>query len=252
MNHPAPDRPELETALGDVSEFVTAARAEIIAILDRVIARRTLVTVYFSEPRQHIVTTLLGVNPDFEELIFEGAQNQHTNQLLMLSRQTDFVTYADEIKIQFSASGPEPAVYRGQPALRMRIPQSLLRFQRRNYYRVPAPRSGPLTCEVALPGGLPVNFSVTDLSVGGIGVLTGPVPPAFQPGAVFPTCRVELPGHGGFTTALEVRHTKTGKLATLGQWRHEYGCQFRNLGGPVVSLIQRYINQIERSRRALL
>lgn len=241
----------LETTGGDLSDYLTTARAEVIAILDNIIARRTLVTLYFGNPREHIVTSLLRLNPAFEELIFDGARDEATNRRIERTGQVEFVTFADDIKIQFAAPPPEAAVYQGQPVLRTRIPQSMLRFQRRNYYRVPAPRSGPLTCEIDLPGGVPARFSVADLSVGGISVITGPAPALFQPGVVFPHCEVDLPGHGKFTTALEVRHAKTSRLAALGTTRHEYGCQFRNVSGTEVSLIQRYINQVERSRRAL-
>ena len=242
----------LESGIEDISGFVTSARPDVIAILDHIVARRALVTVYFGNPCEHIITNLLNLNPGFEELVFDRAQDDGKNQRLIRASQTDFVTFADDIKIQFSATRPETTTYAGRPALRTRMPQSLLRFQRRDSYRVPAPRSGPLTCEINLAGGTPAKFAVTDLSVGGIGVLTGPVQPEFQPGAVFPHCRVELPGHGNFVTALEIKHNKTGKLATLGQWRHHYGCQFHNLSGPVVTQIQRYINQLERSRRTLV
>jgi flagellar brake protein len=242
----------LEAGSDDVSEYETAARAEVLAILDNIVARRTLVTVHFGSPREQLVTNLLRLNPAYEEMIFDGARDDASNLRLQRTASLDFVTFADDIKIQFSTPAPEAAVYQGQPVLRARIPASLLRFQRRNFYRVPAPRSGPLTCEIDLPGGLPAKFPVTDLSVGGIAVLTVPALTAFQPGTVFPNCRVDLPGHGAFTTALEVRHTKTSKFATIGQGSLEYGCQFRNLSGPVVSQIQRYINQVERSRRALL
>ena len=241
-----------ESETEDTADYQTDSRGEIITILKSIAERRLLVTLYYGDAREYLVTNLLHVNPDFEELIFDGAPQPDANIRVLASQRMFFVTFVDDIKVQFSAEHAESTSFEGKPVLRIRLPGSIMRLQRRNYYRVQAPRSGPLLCEIEIAQGKAAKFVVGDLSVGGIGVLAGPAVPGLQPGTVYENCRIELPGHGDFTTALAVRHAKgpipDGKRLP----RFQYGCEFRHLSGPVVSLIQRYINQIERTRRALV
>ena len=241
-----------ESETEDTAEYQTGSRGEIIAILKSIVTRRMLVTLYYNDSREYLVTNLLHVNPDFEELIFDGAPQPAANSRVLASQRMFFVTFVDDIKVQFSAEHAETTSFEGRPALRIRLPGSIMRLQRRNYYRVQAPRAGPLLCEIEIAPGKAAKFVVGDLSVGGIGVLAGPAIPGLQPGMVYENCRIELPDHGDFTTALKVRHAEGPVPNGRNLLRFQYGCEFHHLSGPVVSLIQRYINQIERNRRALV
>ena len=231
--------------------YLTYSRREILAILQDVIDRRCLITLYFNQGDDHVVTTLLHLNPEFEELVFDGAMREDLNAKVVQSRRMTFVSFVDQIKIQFHSQLAEMTVFEGKPALRIRVPDSVMRLQRRDAFRVNTPKAGPLYCEIKTPESGISRFMVSDLSVGGIGVIAGPAATEFKPGAVFDNCRIQLPGHGSFTTSLEIRHGTGFANDGQGNPRYHYGCQFLNLGGPVVNLIQRYINQLERTRRAL-
>lgn len=246
QHEPPPQaRPEPETA--DCEQFFTYARREIIGVMEDIIGRGALVTAYYAGGEECFVTSLLHLNPEFEELVLDHAPAEAQNQRLLESRDITFVTFVDQIKVQFHAQRAEATTWDGKPALRIRLPDALLRLQRRNFYRVPAARNAPLMCEIPLPAGGAARFVVGDISVGGVAVIAGPAQPGFTAGTVFHNCKIELPGHGSFLTALEIRNN-----GTAGDPRGcRYGCQFLNLAGPVVSLIQRYINQLERTRRSL-
>ena len=231
--------------------YQTYSRREILLILEEVIDRRALITLHFNQGDDHVVTTLLHLNPEFEELVFDGAARSELNALLLQSRRMTFVSFVDHIKIQFQTQGAQLTSFEGRPALRCRVPDSILRLQRRDAFRVPTPKAGPLYCEIDVPDTGITRFMVGDLSVGGISMIAGPRTLEFKPGATFDKCRIDLPGHGAFTAALEIRHGSGTSRDGRGNLRHHYGCQFLNLAGPVVNLIQRYINQLERSRRML-
>ncbi|HEY4372989.1 MAG TPA: flagellar brake protein [Burkholderiales bacterium] len=239
--NPEPETPETE-------QYFTYSRREIINVIEETIASRGMVTVYFNQGEEHFVTNLLQLNPEFEELVFDAAPLALTNELITESRRTTFVSFLERIKIQFHTQRVEATFFEGKPALRTRLPESLMRLQRRNFFRVPAPIAKPLQCHIPLTGGSTLQFSVRDLSVGGLGMIAGPASGEFKAGMVFHNCRIDLPGHGDVTVSLEVRNDQGGGPAGLSQ---RYGCQFLNLSGPVVSLIQRYINQLERSHRAV-
>ena len=248
---PLPPRPEPDTP--DCEQYLTYSRREIINVLEDIIEHRALVTVYFNQGDEHFVTSLLQVNPEFEELVFDGAPSTPLGEGLLEARSVTFVTFLDQIKIQFHAQRVENTSFDGAPALRARLPDSLLRLQRRNFYRVPASKVAPLLCEIPLPGSkMPARFVIGDISVGGLGMIAGPTLAEFQSGTVFSDCKIELPGHGSLTVSLEIRNNQGLSDNGEGVERYRYGCQFIDLAGPMVSLIQRYINQLERNRRALV
>lgn len=226
-------------------EFRVVSRREIIAILREMIERRLLVTLYFGTGDSFIVTNLLHLNPDFEALVFDAAQDAAVNGSIEAAQRLTFVTFVEQIKTQFAAERAESTLFEGRPALRTRLPQSVLRLQRRNYFRVAAPKAAPLICQVPMPNGALTQFAIDDLSVGGAAILAGPGFESFAAGTVFENCRIELPEHGTVTTTIELRN----QAATGEQIR--YGCRFLHLAGTVESLLQRYISQLERTRRAL-
>ena len=227
------------------------SRREILVILQDIIDRRALVTLYFNQGEEHVVTTLIKINPEFEELVFDSAVSDAMNQRIVHSRTITFVAFVDQIKVQFRTQAAELTTFEGRSALRIRLPESVLRLQRRDSFRVNAPKSGPLQCEIDLPEVGTTRFDVSDLSVCGMGILAGPATFEFKSGAVFDNCRIALPGHGALTTSIEIRHGTGFAKDAQGKPSYHYGCQFHNVAAPVVNLIQRYINQLERNRRAL-
>jgi c-di-GMP-binding flagellar brake protein YcgR len=218
---------------------------EIQGVLRAVIDRRVLATLHFDEG--FIITSLLASNPAAGELIFDCAQDARTNQAIAAARRLKFVALVDNIKTEFTVGPAQACSFEARPAFRTGPPDSVLRLQRRSHFRVRASRNEPLVCEIPLPAGAPARFNIDDLSVGGIALLAGPDFDAFRPGAVLQGCRIDLPDHGLITTSIEMR-----SQVPLRDARLRVGARFLNLAGTVESLLQRYINQLERARRALL
>lgn len=241
---PEPDTPANE-------EFRVRSRREVIAILDDAIARRVLMALHYQGSTGNLVTCLLRVNPEFEELVFDAAQSDEVNRALAASNRLVFVALIDHIKTQFSALRAEATMFEGRPALRTRLPESILRLQRRDFFRVPAPRAATFACEVTLPGGAIASYAVSDLSVGGLSMLVGRAHEGLEAGTVLENCRIALPGQGVITTTIEIRSRALLTATAPDSARIRFGCRFRNLPGTVANVIQRYINQVERNRRAL-
>lgn len=161
--------PEPETP--DHEQYFTYARREVINMIDEIIDNRCSVTVYFNQGEERFVTNLLHVNPDFEELVFDAAPADAISRRVAESKGATFVTFLDQIKVQFNAQRIEVTTFEGRPALRTRLPESMMRLQRRNFYRVPAPIAKPLQCTIALPSGATAQFAIRDISVGGLAML---------------------------------------------------------------------------------
>jgi c-di-GMP-binding flagellar brake protein YcgR len=97
---------------------------------------------------------------------------------------------------------------------------------------------------------VPLDATVLDISGGGLGLqIANDFASHLDTGAVFRDCRINLPEEGLLSTSLCVRNvfnveTKTG---------HHYlrvGCEYLDLPGTRLTMIQRYITRAERERKA--
>jgi c-di-GMP-binding flagellar brake protein YcgR len=241
LNAPIPDAPEFE-------QYQIYSRTEVIGLLREIIRRRVLVTIHFGGGAQFIVTSLLAINPDFEELVFDCGAEKEANKGLARSNRFTIVTFVNHVKIQFSGQRMEETAYEGTPALRMRMPDSILRFQRREYFRTPV--SGkPLLCRIPpqVKDGQAFEVRIVDIGCGGIALL-GPVDDRqIETGTILSNCRIDLPEVGTVTTGIEI--CNLAELTTpTGIKQRRWGCRFANIPGAMVTMIQRYVNTAERNR----
>jgi c-di-GMP-binding flagellar brake protein YcgR len=233
----------------DFENCLVHSHVEILGLLRDIANKRALLTIHFNEGAEFIVTSLLAVNPDFEEVVIDCGADRRANAHLLEASRLTVVTFLDHIKIQFVTGRAQETTYQGHPAFRIRVPESMLRLQRRNYYRVKVPLGRPVLCRVprADHPGRHLDLKVLDISVGGIALLTVPETFDREVGQLVEECRVTLPEHGDFHVSLEVRNSEMlaeGPKQNL----KRLGCQFIALPGTVTGQIQRYILQIERGR----
>jgi c-di-GMP-binding flagellar brake protein YcgR len=240
-----------ETEHPGLEQFQLYSRVEILALLREIAERRILVTIYFRGGERFVLTTVLGVNPEFEEIVFDASADPRDTEELLRSGTLVMVAFLDEVKVQFRAGRAERCTHEDGVALRVRVPDSVLRLQRREFYRVATPMTRPLVVTVppTEPSAAPLRLRVADLSCGGVGVVGESPLLGLEPGAVLRHCRLELPGVGVIDASLEVRHIaqpRGGAAATQTRW----GMRFVNLAPGSLTLLQRYINKLERERRA--
>ena len=128
-----------------------------------------------------------------------------------------------------------------------------MRLQRREYYRLTAPSSQSLKCRIPVAHGhgdhATIAANIIDISGGGLAVMVPPERINFESGMEFPDCRVDLPEVGILTTTIQIRTLFDLTLNSGGQVRRA-GCQFINLPGSMLTLVQRYIIKVERQRKA--
>lgn len=169
-----------------------------------------------------------------------------------LSGRTDIAvsTSLDQVRIQFDAARPRRAMRGGNAALAADLPQSMLRLQRRSFFRLTTPRQPALLCQLALDRECNqwVETRILDISVGGLAIVAPPLELPLQANMLFPSCRFTLPD-GRIDAALRVRNLFQISMPGAGRVLRA-GCQFEALSGPMGNALQRYILNIERSRRA--
>jgi flagellar brake protein len=237
----------------DVAPFVMRERREVLAVLQRVLEQRANVTVYFRNGHEHLFTRIIGLNPRFEELIFDTGPDAAANARLAACNSVVFVTQDETVKVQFSAGHPESVMMDELPAFRVRVPETLVRLQRRNHFRIAMPIVHPVLMQIPDPSGLSgfsgrVSAKVLDLSCGGASILVPDNRLDAQAGDEFADCILDLGDHGLVRANLEVRHACEEKAN--GRVRGvRLRCRFRTLGEHGEITIQRYIHRLEAERR---
>ncbi len=251
----APPRFELEQT-DDYSEFLLHSKPEIVFVLRTLVQKRAMITAYFDHGTSFLLTALLSVNQEKNELVFDFGSDSEMNSSAQRAKKLIFSTTIDKVKVQFSLNKLTAAPYEGRPAFRAELPETLLRLQRREYFRLATPASSPVKCTISMKraDGSPLLAAtqLLDISGGGAGLM---IPPeqagAYEKGVLLDNCKITLPEEGLIVTMLTVRDvfdvtTKSGNRYLRA------GCEFVKLQGSYLTMIQRYITRVERERKARL
>ena len=258
QEHPpeqTPPRFELEQT-DEYSRFLLYSKSEILFVLRSLIQKEAMITVYFDQGKSFLLTSLLAITEDGNELIFDASSNEEMNRKAIVADKLLFTTAIDRVKVQFSLNKLSPATHDGYAALRGPLPETLLRLQRREYFRLSTPIATPVKCAIPMRradgSSLVMEAPLLDISGGGVGLMVTPDQTSFYArDAIFKDCKIALTDEGMLVATLSVRNTfhvttKSGAHYTL------VGCEFVELPGPRLSMIQRYITRVERERKARL
>jgi c-di-GMP-binding flagellar brake protein YcgR len=248
---PATGQPDLLLDAKDYSQYLLYSKSEILFILRAMIARTAQVTVYFNQGKDFMLTAVIAAGDD--GLVLDYGSSMEMNRRAEAADKLFCVASLDRVRIQFRLHGLRRIDFQGRPAFVAALPDSLLRLQRREYFRLTTPVARPLKCwiPVTRPDGSKdaVAVTVVDISGGGVAVVAPPEGVPFEPGMEFPNCRVELPEVGALVATLVIKNRFELTLRN-GSRVTRSGCQFANLPGPMLTLVQRYIIKVERERKA--
>jgi c-di-GMP-binding flagellar brake protein YcgR len=209
-----------------------------------------LVSLYFNRGESFILTSIIDIDPDEDLVFLDLGANEEFNKKILDSEKVIFVTAHDKVKIQFVTNWIETVRLEGREVFRTELPKSLIKLQRREYYRVTTPISNPLKCIVLMEGKRKIEMTVADISIGGVGVTLLPGDDVVEPGMTFNGCSLILPEIGNIVATMEIRNVFEVTLRN-GQKTKRAGCQFINLSAYMQSMIQRYIIKVERDKRAI-
>lgn len=231
----------------EFERFLVRDRFEILSILGRLQARHEPVTLNV-DGEMFSLTILLAINPEFEEVVFDCGSDPRSNGRILRAERVAVVANMDGIKVQFSARGAEATLFEGRPAMRMRLPDIVLRLQRRDSYRIP----DGLTCETTVEGGGKARvlaLRVADVSLGGLALLADKNALSCEIGTVLRNCSMDLNKLGKLYFDLRVQNLSQAR--TRNDLRPlRIGCEFENLSPSMEALLSRHIAQRERERRA--
>ena len=231
--------------VGDDSRYRIRSKAEIVALLRAVAAGRELVTLQYGAGDEFVLSMVLTLDADAGTVVLDHGADPAAMRRLLRAARLRVLTQLQRVRIQFLADSAQLVQHEGGPALRVALPESMLRFQRRDTFRLEVPLSRPLTCEIP-PGegnAMGAELGVRDISVEGVGLTRYPQGFRVGVGMRWQGCRIRLPDLGTVVADIEVMRVIDGD-------RPRCGCRFRALPLPMANLVQRYITRVERERRA--
>lgn len=236
-----------------LSRYKLHARREIVSLLRNLGQRNQLVRMQGNSGADSAVTSILHVDDTDGNVIFDCAPSRLTNERLLESSEVSFETVLDNIRILFSASGVDSCTHDGRPALSIPIPATVVRLQRREFYRVMTPVTTPVKCTLAVRDETgqvqsTVVLQLSNVSAGGLGLVDEKKQINLDFSADFPDCRVDLPGTP-VTVTLRLRSSQDVTLSN-GKNIRRLGFMFVNPSSAVESAIQRYITKLEREQNA--
>jgi c-di-GMP-binding flagellar brake protein YcgR len=235
----------------DNSEFSIHNRKEIVHILEDLVKHRIALNLSADEGT-HLVTALLGVNADANQVYLDNSSDEHLNQQITASQYISFSTQTG-VKVRWHSTHlRQIAMMDGGDAFVMQIPAAIERIQRREYFRLNTPQgSRALICKI--PAGDEIlEVNIIDMSVGGLGIsLRGERNEIFSQGAILEGCSVHFPVVGIVPVKLRVCGMWGSNATKSGEQIHRIGLEFVELGRGAGNVIQRYLIQLEAEKISL-
>jgi c-di-GMP-binding flagellar brake protein YcgR len=226
---------------------------ELAAILRRFLDRELPLSL--SAPDGTVLSTSLWAEDRVSGLIvFSVGTDVDRAERVAQCNEAVAVGYLDHVRLQFDVSGLVLVHGNDACALNAEYPSAMMRFQRRDAYRVRPLEHAQPTVHVThprVPDAL-LRMRVTDISHGGIAlVCVGGVGP-FQLGQELPDAVLELDHLTQVSMGLRVVRVEGSAAQGEGAgatWR--LGCEMVDLRGEDARVLQRYIDNTQRRRRML-
>jgi c-di-GMP-binding flagellar brake protein YcgR len=243
-----------EATYDNLEPYRVRSRREVVSVLDGVRSQRQLVKMSAGGSSESVLTSILAVDERDGSVWFDAAPSNTQNHRLANCDYISFETKLDQIRVLFRTDRAEAGDYQGYPGLRVPLPESLIRIQRRESYRVAIPRANPVLCTFAPPGteakplDKSVMFNMLNISMGGVAVIDEQNLLDDTAGALYEKCVLAVPG-GSITVSLEIKNVAHIKLASGKSVRH-IGCRFANISNAMLAVVQRYILKLERDHNA--
>lgn len=242
-----------EFGTSSLDQYRIFSRREILALLRSIKDRGQLVSLLIGGGYEAIVTSILRIDDAENRIVVDSAPSNAVNERILAANKISFETNLDQIRILFSTDHIEFGTFDNLPAFHFAIPESVIRLQRREFYRVAAPVANPVRCLVPVKdeeGNVTiVTTTLYNISAGGVAIVDEKKVLNNTIGYIHNNCRIDLPGNSPITVNLCVRNSMDLTL-TSGKTIRRIGCMFTGLPQSQSTVIQRYITKLEREQNA--
>jgi c-di-GMP-binding flagellar brake protein YcgR len=160
------------------------------------------------------------------------------------------VGYLDSVKLQFDLQGLMLVHNARSSAINCSYPREIFRFQRRGAYRVrPLIRHDPQArLRHPMIPDMQLTLRVLDVSIGGCALFLPEDVPMLEPGVLLNGVQLDLDSDTRLVAPLRLQHVTSLHLDARGV---RLGCELVNMDNETLRVLQRYIDQTQKRRRAL-
>lgn len=234
----------------DDEKFLTQHPIAIAQILNELAKNKTTLNLSFNYGQDQGLTTVIGVSRDKKYVYMDKSLDAGFNKRLLASETVVF-SKTDGIKIRWVSHQLTEVSLKDGAAIKLSLPKSLYRFQRREFFRSPTPATDPVICYI--PYRNPTNdaqekleMNLVDANLGGIGTMVSDhLSSLLQLEKVFPHCMIKLPNFGELDVSLCVKHI-TETVMLNGAKKFRVGFQFVGLSHAEERIVQQYVLHLER------
>ena len=237
----------------DDSPYRVHSRREIVSLLNSMMERNQLLSLLIKGGSESIITSILDIDEDENSVVIDAAPSASLNLSILQSTRIGFEALYNNIRITFNVDRAKHCEYQSRPALKIDIPESLVRLQRREYFRIATPIAKPLRCtfRVTQDDGsfITIVTMLNNISAGGVGLTDEKKILDNTIGRIYEDVSLEMTDNTIVTVKLVVRDCKEAKL-TSGKTVNRFGCEFVDLPRAVLAAVQRFITKLEREQNA--
>ena len=239
------------TPIAPEDSYAIHNESDIQFVLRGIMQAKTLITIYFNQGNSFILSSILAIDPTNKKMILDYGNDEKLNQKILNTARLTCVTSQARVKVEFKCNSIKKIQFQDDGAFIVNLPESLIRVQRRDFFRITTPSVKPLICIIPLPAEYkPKTAEVVllDISCGGIAVIDQHPIVSFDPGTIFENCQITLPEIGTITVDIKVKNTYEVKLHNEVTCKRA-GCEFIKKPTKILAMIQRYIVKLEQKHK---
>lgn len=247
MNQNTSIAPERDQKL--LEEFSLSAAPTLRKLLSTIEDDEHELYVYLQSDQTQFVTEILSIDWSSGQMWLGTPYEKVLSAQCNISSSYVVVSFPDGVKVQFAGIGILPTQYQGADALRISIPGTIVRLQRRNYFRVMADEELNSQVKLVIPQ-VQGDTSLVDISLAGCGFTVSAQPRQFNPGEVLKDVRLTLPdGESSMLVELMIRNIKPmfDRPDNI-----QLGCVMKTLERGAERRLQRFLLATERRQRTNL
>lgn len=242
--------------LPEEEQYLVHNLKEIVQILTDQSKLKTMFKVSFNHGADECLTTVILVDAKSHAVYLDIGLDETFNGRLLASHHVVF-SKDDGVRIKWVSSQVSLATLKDGKAIKIALPQKLMRLQRREFFRLATPIVNPVPCQIPVANDInpdedkALELTLVDVSLGGIGALAAdPLDPVFVVGANFNQCKISFPDVGVTSLTLQVRNI-TSVTMKDGSTKHRIGFKFIEPSRGNEGLINRYTYNLERLAMAV-
>jgi c-di-GMP-binding flagellar brake protein YcgR len=240
----------------DEEQYLVHNPKEIAQILTDISKSKSMLNVSFNHGSDVCLTTIIAVDTKNHAVYLDIGLDDAFNSRLLANHHVIF-SKDDGVRIKWVSAHISAVTLHDGKAIKIALPQKMLRLQRREFFRLTTPIVNPVPCQIPIVDMTnpdverTLELILADVSLGGIAAIAqDPLDPVFVLGANFNQCKISFPDVGVTSLTLQVRNIAS-ITSKDGATKHRIGFQFIEPSRGNEGLINRYTYNLERLAMAL-